>query len=461
MNYVSTRGQARSLQFEDALLHGLAEDGGLYVPQSWPQLTPETIASFKTASYNEVAFTVIAPFIGDAIAPARLREIIADSYADFADPHVAPLRPLADGHYLLELFHGETLAFKDIAMQLLARLMDEALARQGARVTIIGATSGDTGGAAIAAFGGRAASDIFMLFPAGRVSDVQRRQMTTHAADNVYALAIDGTFDDCQALVKSMFNDADFRAAHALSAVNSINWARVMAQIVYYFTAAAALGAPEQEVAFSVPTGNFGDIFAGFVAKQMGLPIGKLIIATNENDILARTLAQGRYALGAVVATSSPSMDIQISSNFERLLFELYGRDGAAVRGQMAALQADGAFELTASALARLREDFAATRVNQAEVAALIDATDRQEAILLDPHSAVGLAAARACAPDTMPCITLATAHAAKFPQAVRDACGRAPETPPRIASILEREERFTTLPNQREAVQDFIRAHK
>ena len=460
MRYVSTRGEVESLSFEDALLAGLATDGGLYVPAEWPKLDTATLAGFAGAPYGEVARHVLQPFMGDDVAPARLGEIIDAAYAGFERDDIAPLVALDEGQYLLELFHGPTLAFKDVAMQLLARLMDDALQRRGRRATIVGATSGDTGGAAIEAFRGREAVDIFILYPQGRVSDVQRKQMTTPRDANVHALAVDGTFDDCQALVKAMFGHADFRDEVSLAGVNSINWARVMAQTVYYFTAAAQLGAPGKRVAFSVPTGNFGDIFAGYVAAQMGLPVAQLMIATNVNDILARTLASGVYELGDVVATSSPSMDIQLSSNFERLLFELTGRDAGRVRYCMDSLKQSGRFELNDAELSLLRALFAAERVDEAQTIEVMQDFGRRHAMQIDPHSAVGLGAARrAILPDGVPMVTLATAHPAKFPAAIEKAYDSAPDTPARVHDMLAKPERFTPVANDLNAVEQLIRA--
>jgi threonine synthase len=346
-------------------------------------------------------------------------------------------------------------------MQLLARLLDEALTRRGRRATIVGATSGDTGGAAIEAFRGRDAIDIFILYPDGRVSDVQRKQMTTPADKNVHAVAIDGTFDDCQALVKAMFNDMDFRHEVGLAGVNSINWARVMAQTVYYFTAAASLGAPEQKVGFSVPTGNFGDIFAGYVAAQMGLPIAELMIATNVNDILARVLATGTYEIGDVVATSSPSMDIQVSSNFERLLFEATGRDAARVCEMMAALSDDRKFTLDDRALETIRAQFAAARIDENATAEIIREFLGEKQMLIDPHTAVGIGAARSSqlAAD-IPVVTLATAHPAKFPASVEKACGQTANAPQRVKDMMQQPERHTDLPNDLAGLQGFIRNH-
>ena len=459
MNYISTRGQAPTLSFEDALLAGLASDGGLYVPEIWPRLTDAMLKSFVGAPFQRVAVEVLHPFMGDDVPRTRLEQMVDEAYAGFKHDDVAPLTDLGDGHYFLELYHGPTLAFKDVAMQLLARLMDDALIRRGERATIIGATSGDTGGAAIEAFRGREAVDVFILFPNGRVSDVQRKQMTTPTDANVHTLAIDGTFDDCQALVKSMFNDQPFRQDMSLAGVNSINWARVMAQITYYFTSAAKLGAPEKPVAYSVPTGNFGDIFAGYVAAQMGLPIAQLMIATNVNDILARTLASGVYETGEVVATSSPSMDIQVSSNFERLLFELTGRDAARVRTLMGNLAQSGRFEMAEGELQLMRALFAAERVDQNETLDVMRATTADCNFQIDPHSAVGIGAAqRAVLADGVPMVTLATAHPAKFPKAVVEAYDAEPDTPQRVIDMMALPERFSEVANDLATVENHIR---
>jgi len=459
VKYVSTRGQAPELEFEDALLTGLARDGGLYVPAEWPRWTESEIASLAGLTYEETAFRVMRPYIGAAIADKDLREMIAAAYASFRHEAVVPLRQMAANDWLLELFHGPTLAFKDVAMQILARLFDHVLAAKGRRITVVGATSGDTGSAAIEAFRGRDTTDIFILHPKGRVSEVQRRQMTTVLDKNVHNIAVEGSFDDCQALVKAMFNDHAFRDEVSLAGVNSINWGRVMAQIVYFFTSAVALGAPHRPVSFSVPTGNFGDIFAGFVAAKMGLPIEKLIVATNVNDILARTLETGRYEVGKVVATISPSMDIQVSSNFERLLFDAYGQDGAAVTRLMQGLSQSGAFEIDAEPMSMIRERFAAARVDEAETAETIRKTLEETEELVDPHSAVGLAAAaRLRGHAGVPMVTLATAHPAKFPDAVKKATGIHPDLPPAMSDLFEREERLTALPNDLAAIETFIR---
>lgn len=466
MKYISTRGSAPVLDFEDTLLAGLATDGGLYVPESWPRMSRETLATFKDKSYAEVAYEVLQPFIGGTPDNDRFREILQSAYQAFEVPEIAPVVPLGGQHYLLELFHGPTLAFKDVAMQLLARLMDEALACRGRRATIIGATSGDTGGAAIEAFRGLENIDIFIFFPKGRVSDVQRKQMTTPTDSNVHALAIEGTFDDCQALVKDMFNDADFRHETGLAGVNSINWARVMAQTVYYFTASAQLGGPDKEIVFSVPTGNFGDIFAGYVAKQMGLPIAQLIIATNINDILARVLKTGIYEIGDVVASTSPSMDIQVSSNFERLLFEATGRNAGEVCRLMGELAEKRKFSLSPDVLDVVRASFGAERVDEVETAKIIKDMFETDEMLLDPHTAVGYGAAlRSDLPISTPIVTLATAHPAKFPASVEKACNRQAEeiidTPERVQVMMKQDEKYETYPNELAGVQDFIRQKK
>jgi threonine synthase len=460
VKYISTRGQAPRLSFEDALLAGLASDGGLYVPESWPRLSDATLRSFVGADYATVAKAVLHPFMADDVSAERLSDIVDEAYACFNNPEIAPLVALEEGHYLLELFHGPTLAFKDVAMQLLARLMDDALTRRGQRATIIGATSGDTGGAAIEAFKGREAVDIFILYPDGRVSDVQRKQMTTLKDANVHTLAVDGTFDDCQALVKAMFNDESFRQDMSLAGVNSINWARVMAQTVYYFTAAAKLGAPDQPVAFSVPTGNFGDVFAGYVAAQMGLPVAHLMVATNVNDILARTMDSGVYQTGDVVATSSPSMDIQVSSNFERLLFELTGRDASRVRGYMDALTQSGRFEMASDELTLMRALFGAIRIDQQQTLDVMRQVKAEHHMQIDPHSAIGVGAARqAVLADGVPIVSLATAHPAKFPKAVVQAYDEQPDTPQRVVEMLTLEENFIPVANKLADVQALIRA--
>lgn len=460
MDYVSTRGEAPVLGFSDALLQGLARDGGLYLPREWPRLSAEEMRALRGLPYAEAAFRLIRPFVGGEIADGPLRRIVEESYATFRHAAVCPLVQTGPGEFVLELFHGPTLAFKDVAMQLLARLMDHVLAERGARVTIAGATSGDTGGAAIDAFAGARRCDVFILYPHERVSPVQQRQMTTSGAANVQAIAIEGNFDDCQALVKAMFNDHAFRDRVGLSGVNSINWARIMAQIVYYFTAAVSLGAPDRAVSFTVPTGNFGDILAGYAAKRMGLPIVRLVIATNENDILARALSSGEYATRAVVATTSPSMDIQVSSNFERLLFEASGRDAAQVRGYMESLRQSGSFVIAEPTLLRIRSDFAAGRASMEETAATIRETLARSGYLADPHTATALKVAREKAVAGEIMVVLSTAHPAKFPQAVGEACGVTPSLPSWLDGLMEKDEAYTVLPTDLKMVEDHINRH-
>jgi threonine synthase len=461
MRYVSTRGEAPALGFVEVTLAGLARDGGLYVPAVWPKLETDVIAGFAGRPYAEVAVEVIRPFVGNAIAEHDLARLAREAYGKFRHPAVAPLMQVDVSNFVLELFHGPTLAFKDLAMQLLGRLMDYALTARGERTTIVVATSGDTGGAAIEAFRGRDRVDLFVLFPHGRISDVQRRMMTTAQDRNVHALAIEGTFDDCQAIVKGMFNDHVFRDRVRLSGVNSINWARIVAQVVYYFTAAVALGAPRRNVAFTVPTGNFGDVYAGYVALRLGLPIDRLIIATNVNDILVRTISTGCYDLREVVATSSPSMDIQIASNFERLLFEVHERDGSAVRALMGSLAQSRQFMLSAHALAGIRAAFSADRADEEETAATIRTTLRETGHMIDPHTAVGVAVAEKENRDpSVPMVVLGTAHPSKFPDAVEAACGLRPALPEWLADLAQRPERMITLPVDQRAVERHVLAH-
>ncbi|RXT53075.1 threonine synthase [Bosea sp. Tri-44] len=459
MLHISTRGEAPSLSFADALLAGLARDGGLYLPQTLPRLSTQEIAGFAGRPYAQVAERVIGALADGDIDAGALKAMIGEAYATFRHPAVCPLVQLGDNLFSLELFHGPTLAFKDVAMQLLGRLMDHVLAQRGERATIVGATSGDTGSAAIDAFKGLERVDVFILYPEGRVSDVQRRQMTTVEADNVHAIAIEGTFDDCQNLVKALFNHHAFRDEIRLSGVNSINWARIAAQVVYYFTAASALGSPHRPVSFAVPSGNFGDILAGWIAKQMGLPVGRLMIGTNSNDILARTLETGVYEMRGVAATTSPSMDIQISSNFERLLFEAHDRDGTAVRRLMQSLQQSGRFEIAPEPLARIRADFDAVSQDEASIANEIGTTWREAGYLLDPHSAIGVAAARKllARDPTTPVVALGTAHPAKFPAAVAAASGVTPALPEHLADLMERKERFSVLPNDQSKLERFV----
>ena len=459
VKYVSTRGLAPALGFSDVLLAGLARDGGLYVPESWPHFTASDLSALAGKPYDEAAFALIRPFIGGEIDDVALRGMCRAAYSTFRHPAVAPLVQTGPNDFILELFHGPTLAFKDVAMQLLARLMDHVLAKRGERATIVGATSGDTGGAAIEAFRGRNATDIFILFPKGRVSPVQQRQMTTVAEANVHAIAVEGTFDDCQAIVKALFNDHRYRDRVKLSGVNSINWARIMAQLVYYVTAALSLGAPARAVSFTVPTGNFGDVFAGYVAKRIGLPIESLVIATNTNDILARTVETGRYETSAVVPTTSPSMDIQVSSNFERLLFDAVGRDGETVRRLLGSLSQSGAFTLPEGALAAIRVEVAAGRASEDETAAVMRSMLAECSYLADPHTAVALAVAARQERSSAPMVTLSTAHPAKFPVAVEAATGIWPDLPAMAGDLMQREERFVVLPNDVGAVAEFVEA--
>jgi threonine synthase len=456
--YLSTRGEAPKLGFCDVMLTGLARDGGLYVPEVWPTLSREAIAGFLGRPYWEVATEVIRPFVAGEISDADLGRMTNEAYATFRHPAVVPLNQSGINQFTLELFHGPTLAFKDVAMQLLSRLMDHVLAKRGARTTIVVATSGDTGGAAVEAFKGRENVDLFVLFPHGRISEVQRRMMTTTGAANVHALAVEGTFDDCQAIVKALFNHHAFRDRVSLSGVNSINWARIVAQTVYYFTSAVALGAPAREIDFTVPTGNFGDIFAGYVAKRMGLPVRRLRVATNVNDILARTLHNGHYEVREVHSTHSPSMDIQVSSNFERLIFEASGRDAALVRGLMASLAQSGRFSLPGNVLNAIRADFEAGRADETEVAATIRATFREAGNLVDPHTAVALAVAeRDNAESKVPNVVLSTAHPAKFPDAVEEACGTRPGLPVWLDGLMSRKEHITVMKNDSAAIEAFV----
>ena len=458
--YISTRGEAPALGFCDVMLTGLARDGGLYVPEVWPQFSPDSIAQFFGRPYWEVAVDVIRPFTGGEISDADLGRMSNEAYATFRHPAVVPLDQIGAHQFLLELFHGPTLAFKDVAMQLISRLMDHVLEKRGARTTIVVATSGDTGGAAVDAFANLRNVDLVVLFPHGRISDVQRRMMTTAGAPNVHTLAIEGTFDDCQAIVKGLFNHHGFRDSVALSGVNSINWARIVAQVVYYFTSAVALGAPARQVDFTVPTGNFGDIFAGFVAKRMGLPIRWLRIAANVNDILPRTLKTGIYEVREVHATTSPSMDIQVSSNFERLLFEVSRRDGAMVRRLMEQLKQSGRFVLPDAMLAAIREEFDAGRADETETSAAIRAAWREAGDLVDPHTAVALAVAdRDTSDSRIPHIVLSTAHAAKFPDAVEAACGVRPQLPAWLDGLMSRPEQIRIARNDQAEVERFVKS--
>jgi len=454
LRYISTRhgsqGNPAPLGFEDIMLAGLARDGGLYLPAEWPQFSAADIAALKGLSYTELAFRVMRPFVDGAFDEATFRRLITEAYASFETPEVAPLKPLGEsGLHLLELFHGPTLAFKDVALQLLGRMLDQTLTARSQHATIVGATSGDTGSAAIEAVRDRKTIDIFMLFPKGRVSEVQRRQMTTVSAPNVHNIAVQGTFDDCQDLAKACFNDLAFRDRHALTAVNSINFARVMAQIVYYFWAALKLGAPERPVAFTVPSGNFGNVYAGYAAKQMGLPISHFVVGTNSNDILARFFESGTMTMTEVVPTFSPSMDIQISSNFERLLFDLYDRNGVTLADAMTTFRSTGTLKVGANALAGVRQLFDAGRVDEPGTLAAIADCRRRFGETLDPHTAVGYVVAQQHRRDpAIPMVVLATAHPAKFPDAVEKATGVRPPLPARLGDLMDRAERVDGLRN-------------
>jgi threonine synthase len=462
MDYVSTRGSAPALDFEGVTLAGLASDGGLYVPRHWPRFSEGEIAAMAGLPYPELAVQVVAPFVEGSLSEERLRELTVEAYGRFAHAAVTPLKQLDEQHWLLELFHGPTLAFKDVALQLLGRLFEEFLGRRDEALTIVGATSGDTGSAAIDAVAGRHNVQIFMLHPKGRVSDVQRRQMTTVKAPNVHNIALESaSFDDAQAMVKRMFGDADMTARFNIGAVNSINWARLMAQVVYYFAAALQLGAPHRKVAFSVPTGNFGDVFAGYVAAKMGLPIERLIVATNVNDILHRALSAGDYSAGTVTPTAAPSMDIQVSSNFERLLFDCGGRDGLALAEQMRGFEASKAMRLTNAQREGASALFSSARADATEMARALAWAAHDCGEVIDPHTAIGLHAARAAdLPREVPVVTLATAHPAKFPDAVERATGQRPPLPARVGDLFEREERCVELPGDYAAVAAYVAEH-
>jgi threonine synthase len=459
MEYISTRGSAPALDFEGATLAGLASDGGLYVPREWPRFTEAEIAGMAGLPYAQLAAKVMQPFVGESLSYERLLELTSQAYGRFAHKAVTPLRQFDEQQWLLELFHGPTLAFKDVALQLLGLLFEEFLGRSDRNLTIVGATSGDTGSAAIDAVAGRAKVDIFMLHPKGRVSDVQRRQMTTVLAPNVHNLSLENaSFDDAQAIVKRMFNDRAMTDRFAIGAVNSINWARLMAQVVYYFAAAIQLGAPRRPVAFSVPTGNFGDVFAGHVAARMGLPIARLIVATNVNDILHRALSSGDYSQGQVTPTAAPSMDIQVSSNFERLLFDVGGRDGKALAEQMAGFEATKAMQLTNAQREGAAALFRSARADGDEMAATIRWAWENCGELIDPHTACGLFAARHSGIDAgTPVVTLSTAHPAKFPEAVERATGQRPGLPARVGDLFDREEKCTDLPGNYDAVAAYV----
>jgi len=460
VQYVSTRGQAPALAFDDVLLTGLARDGGLYVPAVWPLFSKDDIRSLRGLPYAEVATRVMAPFVGGTIPDEVLRGIARDAYAGFGHTAVAPLKQLDGGLWMMELFHGPTLAFKDYAMQILGRLFDHVLAQRGERVTIVGATSGDTGSAAMEACRDREAVDCFILFPHGRVSPVQRRQMTTVDAPNVHALAVEGTFDDCQDLVKATFGDTEFRDEMSLSAVNSINWARIMPQIAYYFWAAAALGSPERPVSFSVPSGNFGNVYSAYAARNMGLPIESLLVGTNSNDILYRFLETGRMEMAGVEPTLSPSMDIQVSSNFERLLFDLLDRDGEAVQRTMNGFRQSGSYTVDPDRHARATALFKGARADDETIVATIRDVAARTGEVIDPHTAIGIEAARTIPHDpSVPLVSLACAHPAKFAEAVERAVGTASRLPERMADLMQRPERETVIPNDLGALKALVRA--
>jgi threonine synthase len=461
MHYISTRGASAPAGFAAVLLEGLAPDGGLYVPETWPSFTPDEIRAFRDQPYAEVAAAVLERFTGDAFKPTTLRQITAEAYSSFAHPAVAPLRQLDVGLWMLELHHGPTLAFKDVAMQLLSRLYDALLKPLGRTLTIVCATSGDTGGAAVEAFRGARNARIVALFPKGRISEVQRRFMTTPSDANVRAVAVEGDFDDCQGIVKALFADSDFRDEVDLSGVNSINWARIAAQAVYYVTSAAALGAPDIMPRFVVPTGNFGDAFAGYVAHRMGLPVQQIIAATNGNDILARALETGRYSRGAAIATQSPAMDIQVASNFERLYFEAVRRDGLETARAFRAFAAEGAIDLPPQARSFMGELFAGAAVSEADTTRTLISTLNETGEQVDPHTAVGLAVAARLArdPSDGPIVVLSTAHAAKFPEAVEAALGAPPAMNTKSRGLFDKPERIDHLPADVDAVKTYVRA--
>lgn len=462
MRYVSSRGAAPALGFEDVLLAGLARDGGLYVPEAWPQFKKKTFAGLAGQSYPAIAAAVMHPFIGKAMSKSAFAKIVDGAYGAFRHQAVAPLTEIGEGIWLQELFHGPTLAFKDVALQLVGRLYDHVLKKRGQRVTIIGATSGDTGSAALEACRDRAAIDIFILHPKGRVSEVQRRQMTTIDSANVFNIAVEGSFDDCQDLVKAMFNDHAFRDRVQMSAVNSINWARVMAQIVYYVSAAVALGAPDRKVSFAVPSGNFGNVFAGYGAKAMGLDIAQLIVGSNRNDVLTRFFDTGAMEITKVTPSLSPSMDIQVSSNLERLLFDLFRRKGKKLAAAMGDFRATGRFEAPRAEWKKAGKLFQAYRLDDPATLKVMRDIHRRTGMLIDPHTAIGVAAAQAKRKDmATPVVALATAHPAKFPDAVEKATGIRPSLPPHLADLYQRKERFVVLPNDLGRVRDYILANR
>ncbi|AOX16361.1 threonine synthase [Kozakia baliensis] len=460
MRYRSTRGDARPRDFSDILLAGLAEDGGLYMPESWPQFTPDQWRELRTLPYPDLAARVIAPFAEGSIDLSTLTRLCREAYAGFSHPAIAPLCEVEDGLFAMELFHGPTLAFKDMAMQLLGRLFEHVLSERNQSVTIVGATSGDTGSAAIEAFRGRDRLSVAILHPKGRTSDVQRRQMTTVTNDNILNIALEGTFDDCQDMVKAMFADQPFRDEIHLSAVNSINWARIAAQIPYYVRAALTFGAPDRPVSFAVPTGNFGNVLAAWAASRMGLPVKKLCVGSNRNDILTRFLLSNDMSMRAVEPSLSPSMDIQVSSNFERLLFELLDRDSAACARTMTEFRQTGRMDVPHKAWVHAGETFSGKTLSDEETRIEMARLYRESGYLADPHSAIGLAAGRQYQEQGVPMIVAATAHPAKFPDAVVAATGHHPALPPHLADLHERPERFDVLPNDLATVEAAVRKH-
>lgn len=457
LKYVSTRGKSPAIGFENVLLAGLAPDGGLYVPESYPVFTPEQMREMRSLDYAGLAAKVMAPFTAGCLSEQDLLEIARDAYSSFSHAAVAPLKQTADALWVMELFYGPTLAFKDYALQVVGRMFDKVLKRTGERITIVGATSGDTGSAAIEACKGCDNLDIFILHPHNRVSEVQRRQMTTTIAPNVFNIALEGTFDDCQSIVKTLFSDEEFRSKYHLSAVNSINWARIMAQVVYYFRAVLALGAPDREVSFAVPTGNFGNIFAGYVAKRMGLPVKRLVLGSNENDILPRFLETGVMEKREVRPSISPSMDIQVSSNFERLLFEMLDRNAEEVSHLMETFKYEKSYQVPAATLEKIKQVFAGVRCSDAETKSEIGRVYAMCGEIVDPHSAIGFAAAEKFGEKEVPTVVLATAHPSKFPVPVREATGITPALPSRLSDLMTRRENFTVLPNTREAIKYYI----
>ena len=466
MEFISTRGKDGPISFETALLNGLARDGGLYLPVSWPRFNLDEIRQMRDLSYSDLAGLIMSRFTDGEINQVEMTSLARQSYADFTHPDVAPLRPIAENIHILELFHGPTIAFKDYAMQFLSRVFDRVLTQQKRTAVILGATSGDTGSAALEAFKGRGSVDVFILFPDGRVSPVQQKQMTSISAKGAHAVAVSGDFDDCQDMVKACFNDETFRDEMNLSAVNSINWARLMPQIVYYFASALKVGAPDQPVAFCVPTGNFGNVFAGWVAAKMGLPVEKFIVASNRNDILTRFFATGTMQRRSVNPSLSPSMDIQVSSNFERLLFELLNRDGVEVARLMKSFAQLGSFDVSEDVLRSALSLFYGFCLDDEGTKAEIRSTYQQTGMIIDPHSAVGLAGARHAKASGLisqgtPTISLACAHPAKFPEAVQSACGIFPDLPDHLANLMQRDDAMLIAENDMEAVQALLRAER